>query len=358
MAGDLLDHDLGIREMVLRLLVWLSCAVICGYAQSVDSVRKLAGLTNDQWKAVEAGKVVAKVLETSYKREVAVAGVARVQVSTACFLDQFRDIENFKKSPAVRQIGKFNTPISSGDLSALTLDSQDVDALRQCKIGSCAMKIPSTVIQRLARPAQAPEQSFVTRANAVLRDELLNYIHSYLSLGDQDLITYHDRGKPVLLCEQFHSMLTGWSSLHELAPEFCDVLTRGPQQPLPFLEEILYWSKESFGLKPVISVTHVTIFRLPGQTWIASKQIYASHYFDASLAITLVANDPADPSGNSIYLAYVNRSRIDLLGGAFAGFVRHMVRGRLEDGMRKNLQQTVTRLESACGPALNLSERR
>jgi len=344
--------------MTLRFFIGLSCAVICAYAQSVDSVRKLAGLSNDEWKTVQSGQVLAKVLETSYKREVAVAGVARAQVSTACFLDQFRDIENFKKSPAVRQIGKFTAPVSCGDLSGLTLDPQDVDALRQCKIGSCAMKIPTAVIQQLARPPQVPEQSFVTRANVVLRDELLNYIQSYLSLGDQELIAYHDKNKPVLLCEQFHSMLTGWSSLHELAPEFCDVLTRGPQQPLPFLEEFLYWSKESFGLKPVISVTQVTIFRLPGQTWIASKQIYASHYFDASLAITLLADDPSDPSGNSIYLAYVNRSRIDLLGGAFAGFVRHMVRGRLEDGMRKNLQQTITRLESACGPGLNVSERR
>jgi len=354
----MVEELLLVSGMMLRLLAWLLCTAICAYAQSIDSVRKLAGLTNDEWKAVEAGKVVGKVLETSYKREVAVAGVARVRVSTDCFLNQFRDIENFKKSPAVRQIGKFNTPISSSDLSALTLDSQDVDALRQCKIGSCAMKIPTTVIQRLARPPQVPEQSFVTRANAVLRDELLDYIQSYLSVGDQDLITYHDKDKPVSLYEQFHSMLTGWSSLHQLAPEFCDVLTRGPQQRLPFLEEFLYWSKESFGLKPVISVTQVTIFRLPGQTWIASKQIYASHYFDASLAITLTADDPADPSGNSVYLAYVNRSRIDLLGGAFAGFVRHMVRGRLEDGMRKNLQQTVTRLESACGPGLNVSERR
>lgn len=343
---------------MLRLLAWLLCSVICAYAQGIDSICKLAGLTKDEWKAAQAGQVVAKVLETNYKRELAVAGVARVQVSTACFLDQFRDIENFKKSPAVRQIGKFNTPISSGDLSGLTLEPQDVDALRHCKIGSCAMKIPNTVIQQLARTPQIPQQSFLTRANSVLRDELLNYIQRYLSLGDQELIEYHDKDKPVPLCEQFHSMLTGWSSLHELVPEFCDVLTRGPQQPLPFLEEFLYWSQESFGLKPVISVTHVTIFRLPGQTWIASKQIYASHYFDASLAITLLVDDPTDPSGSSIYLAYVNRSRIDLLGGAFAGFVRHMVRGRLEDGMRKNLQQTVTKLESACGPGLNVSERR
>ena len=63
----------------------------------------------------------------------------------------------------------------------------------------------------------------------------------------------------------------------------------------------------------------------------------------------LQVDDPTDPSGNSIYLAYVNRSRIDLLVGAFAGLVRHIVRGHLEEGTRKNLQQTETKRESAWG---------
>jgi hypothetical protein len=151
------------------------------------------------------------------------------------------------------------TPGSSGDLSGLALDSQDANALRQCKIGSRATKVPITAIQQLARTPQIPQQRFLTRANSVLRDELLKYIQRYLSLGDQELIEYHDKDKPVLLSDQCHSLLTGWSSLHELVPEFCDLLTRGPEQPLPFLEEFLYWSKESFGLKPVISVTHATI---------------------------------------------------------------------------------------------------
>ena len=151
-------------------------------------------------------------------------------------------------------------------------------------------------------------------------------------------------------------MLTGWAELNELAPEFCDFLTQSPQRVFPKVEEFLYWSKESFGLKPVISVTHVSIDQLPDQTWIASKQIYASHYFDASLAITLVADDSTDLSGGSIYLVYVNRSRIDLLGGIFGGLKRRLVRGRLEEGMRKNLRETATKLESACQAGTSVSQ--
>jgi hypothetical protein len=120
---------------------------------------------------------------------------------------------------------------------------------------------------------------------------------------------------------------------------------------LPYVEEFLYWSKESFGLKPVVSVTDVLIYQLPGRTWIASKQIYANHYFDTSLAITLLVDDPADASGNSIYLAYVNRSRVDLLTGILSGLKRSLVQGRLQRGMHDSLKTTIQKLESCkCEP--------
>jgi hypothetical protein len=221
--------------------------------------------------------------------------------------------------------------------------------------GSSAVKAPVAVIQQLAEKPPIPQQSLAMRANSVFRDELARYVQNYLALGDQELIQYRDKSKPVFLCEQFESLLDGWKELNALAPEMCGFISRGPEQTLPFLEEFLYWSKESFGLKPVVSVTDVTIYQLPDQAWIASKQIYASHYFDASLAITLAADDPMDSSGHTIYLAYINRSRIDLLGGTFAGLVRGVVRRRLEDGMRKNLQQTVEKLESTCALRVNAS---
>jgi hypothetical protein len=345
------------RKMVVRFLgVFLIS--MAGYSETLGSLCKFAGLTNSECKQVESGAILSKTLPTTHKRELAIAGVARARVSRACFLEKFRDIEIFKKSPAVRQIGRFSSPVSLTDLAALTLDSQDMDALRTCGIGDCGVKVPISALQRLALPE--PEEATandVARVNSVFREELLRYIQTYLSFGDQSLIQYQDKSKPLRLSEEFLSMLAGWTELNQLRPELGDFLTRGPLQPLPFLEEFLYWSKESFGLKPVISVTHVTIYQLPDQAWIASKQIYASHYFDASLAVTLVFDDPGDRSGNTVYLAYVNRSRIDLLGGAFSGLARSMVRGRLEDGMRKNLQQTVMKLESSVVPPTNESGR-
>jgi len=98
----------------------------------------------------------------------------------------------------------------------------------------------------------------------------------------------------------------------------------------------------------VASVTHVSIYVQPGRTVIASKQIYASHYFDASLGLTAALDDSASAPGSSMYLVYINRSRIDLLSGFLGGLRRAILRGRLREGMRKNLVKVVRKLESSC----------
>jgi len=121
------------------------------------------------------------------------------------------------------------------------------------------------------------------------------------------------------------------------------------------MNEFLYWSTESFGLKPVASITHVFIYVQPGRVVTASKQLYASHYFDASLGLAAALEDRSDPSTPGMFLVYLNRSRIDLLGGFFGDLRRAILRGRLRDGMRKNLAEVIRELESSCAAYPNAS---
>jgi hypothetical protein len=150
------------------------------------------------------------------------------------------------------------------------------------------------------------------------------------------------------LPREFRGVLDARPGLGEFVPEFREYLAQYPSQPLPGVGEFFYWSTESFGLKPVASITHVYVYVQPGRAAIASKQIYASHYFDASLGLTAALDDPGDASNPGMYLVYMNRSRIDLLSGFFGGLRRVILRGRLRDGMRKNLADVVRKLEASC----------
>jgi hypothetical protein len=119
------------------------------------------------------------------------------------------------------------------------------------------------------------------------------------------------------------------------------------------VESFFYWSKEHYGEgKPVISITHVAIVRPESDhrvpaILVAGKQIFATHYFEGGLGLTMVVRDARN---GAPYLAYVNRSQVDMLRGFFGGFVR----GVLEDRVARQAPLIVrglrARLESGNPP--------
>lgn len=124
-----------------------------------------------------------------------------------------------------------------------------------------------------------------------------------------------------------------------------------PRGTSPRVRDFMYWSKEQFGLKPVVSITHAIVYTpQPGgvaDLMIASKQLYASHYLHGSLALTLAAMDQpvgADPAG--FYMLYVNRTRSASIPPIVGGIVRRFISGRSNSGMEELLRIVKQRLEA------------
>ena len=76
---------------------------------------------------------------------------------------------------------------------------------------------------------------------------------------------------------------------------------------------------------------------------VATKQIYATHYFDAGLGLSVVY---AHPSGG-VYLVAMNRARTRSLTSVMRAFVRSTVRSRSREAMEKVLRFTKVALEQS-----------
>lgn len=312
-------------------------------------LRKHVRFTEADLAAVTRGQVVAKVLDASDRREIAAFGIVRVRVPPDFFVDQFRDIVAFKRSSEVLQIGKFGTLPRLDDLRDLTLDQEELQALRKCRVGDCDLQLPAEAIARLRRELNWSAQDAEAQATALFKQILADYASAYFVRGDEALKPYADRRELESVPDAFRAILGESPFLVEYVPEFHAYLRSFPNAGLPSVENFLYWSKERFGLKPVISVTHAAIYQRPqaalSRVVIASKQIYASHYFDASLGLTAVIDAP-DERGPGIYVLYLNRSRSATLGRFLARLLRPTIRGRTRDGVESNLRQTKERLET------------
>ncbi|MGB9463984.1 MAG: hypothetical protein WBR10_02620 [Candidatus Acidiferrum sp.] len=308
-------------------------------------LRDRIGLTAKELADVKRGEVVAKLLR-SERQEVAVFGIVLVKAPPDFFVERFRDIESYKNGTSVPLVKKFSDPPRIEDLNELKVDKRDFDVLKNCKIGSCDVKLSAQSIGRLQKAIDwnAPDAS--EQVNELARASLLEYVNRYLAGGNMALSEYNDKKKPQRIADQFDAILKSTPYIYDYEPEFYEYLREYPAKRLGGLDGFIYWSKENFGLKPVISVTHVSIYRRPGtgRTLIASKQIYASHYFEASLGLTAVV--VAQTEEPSFYLLYLNRSRSDALHGGFSGLARGQVKKSVRSGMQTNMEKIKLSIES------------
>ena len=297
------------------------------------------GFTAQEAQRIMRGDTVARTTHAD-SSAVALAVASTMAAPAAFYLEQLRDIESFKKSPEVHQIGRFGRQPSVADLAALTVEPSDVNDLKSCRAGDCGFKLDDEGIRALAS-----REARMDSASAAMRRHLAAYTQRYLQSGNASLIEYHDASRPRRLADDLRLILEhspylrrAWPALDHAIGAFSGSLPAG-------LDGFVYWSKEKVGPRPVISVTHVIISPVKGgAAAIATKGIYASHYGHASLGLTILLDRTTDAPRTRVIS--VNRSRLDVFDGLFGTIKRPLVRSRARDGAERVMTRLRERVEA------------
>jgi hypothetical protein len=308
-------------------------------------LRTIADTTDAEWAAINRGEAVAKVLTTD-TREVAVAGAVRIVASSERLIARYREIENLKKSAIVLDVGRFSTPPRPSDLASAQMEEYNLD-LRDCEPGNCRVRLSATDIARFHRDVDWRAGDWRERSRAIWRDVLADYAAAFAREGRQGLPTFANKREPLSVPAELASLVERFSFVKEISPAFYVYLREfGPRAP-DGAEELLYWSKEDFGVRPVMRLSHQAIYRpSPSQTvLIATNQIYADHYLDAGLTVTIAIDTAAGGSGPAFYMVSVSRARTRSLSGFMRSFVRSTVQRRSREALEKILASTRTSLE-------------
>lgn len=311
-------------------------------------LRAQLALTSSELTALHQGRPIGKSLSATTKREMVTTGGIHIRAATlARFVNQFKTLEGFRTSQFVRQIAKFSEPPQLRDLDPLTLDADDIDALRKCRVGACDVQLSAEDIRRFNTEVDWRSSSAANQATELFKAVMFAQLNEYRDGGLKQLAAYNDKGTPVRLATETGALLDVRPSLLDHSPSFQDYVRHYPSRPLPNTENFFYWSKEAFGFKPVIGLNHVSIYAPDGKqdVIIATTQFYASHYMDASIAINALIPDPSG-DGSNFYWLYLNRSRVGRLGGLLGTLSRPIVQRRVRAGLTKSLAQTKERLEA------------
>ena len=302
-------------------------------------LREKAAFDETDLAALQTNQPVVRLSPVADKREVAVSGVVNVRASAEDFLKSYREGMTRKNNAAILEIGSFGKEPALADLHSLTIDPGDIEDLKECTVQDCQIKLSATMIERFRNEIDWQSPDHKVAVTNLFKQMLLDYVRDYRARGDAALIEYNDKRNEVSLANEQRALAS--------ASGYINGVLADSKSGLQLVEDAIVWSKIKFGLKPVLAINHIKIYRrdreVGPQVLVASKQIYANHYFNASHALTAFVSVPGDSQGG--YLVYENRSIADGLEGPFSKIKRGVVEKKAVEGLRAILEHSRSSLE-------------
>jgi hypothetical protein len=314
-----------------------------------DLLRTL-GFSSSEIQSVDQGQSLAKVLDTD-RRQIAVVGAVRIHAQRERLLMRYRNVEYLKGSELVVSVGAFSNPPRAEDLKALAFEDYDLD-LRECRPGECRVRLSAEDIARFHRNVNWNSAEWRAKSAEVWRDLLAAYAASFRTRGLSALPVYANKSESLGVRDELQVLLGESTFVASLAPEFQVYLKEPAGSPSGTIEKLLYWSKEDFGVRPVMRVTQQAVHtpsvdNRAAPVLISTMQVYANHYLDAALGLTLALEPTGAAPDAGFYLIAVNRARTRSLTGFMRVMVRSAVQNRTRDAMLKILKSTKSGLEAA-----------
>jgi hypothetical protein len=314
-------------------------------------LRENVGLNAGQVDSVHHGKAVAIVLGSPIPDEVFVFGTVYVEATPEAYLRLANDFDALRKLPSYLAIQKFSNPPQPSDLAGFTIDAEDLKELKSCKPGDCEVQLPSEAMEQFQRSINWTAADAATQANRLAQQMALEALLAYQKGGNAALGVYRDKGHPAKVAETFQALLGRSKALPVYLPDLNRLLLEYPAVELGNSHSEFYWEKVNFGLKPTLRMVQQIIYRggSPADPAyaVALKQLYASHYFQTALDLTVCIRDAARPNEHGFYLITVKGSQQAGLTGLKGSIVRKVAVGKTRSSLEHTLTAIKQRLETA-----------
>jgi hypothetical protein len=309
--------------------------------------REFAGLKEEQIAAIHSGKAVAKVVESRTPDEVFVFGAVYVEATPESYLKLASDIDALRKLPSYLAIQSFSDPPKLSDLEGFTLQQQDIEELKNCKTGHCEIQLPTEAIEDFQQSIDWSAPDVAERVNRLAQRMALQALQDYIQGGNTALGAYRDKKHPAAVAETFASLIGRFEALPAYLPELHEYLLNYPKAKSDNVQAGFYWEKVNFGLKPTFRIVQKIVYRgaigkEPAYA-VAEKQVYASHYFQTALDLTVCVKDAQRPG---FYIITVKGSKQAGLTGLKGSIVRKVAVDKTRSSLERVLVTVKQELES------------
>ena len=152
------------------------------------------------------------------------------------------------------------------------------------------------------------------------------YAAAYLSNGRKALPDYVNKREALSVASEVSLLTSDYGFVSSYSPELAAYLHDFGPNPPAGTQQMLYWTREDFGIRPIFRISHQVILQVnrpTPSTLIATNQVYADHYLDAALTLTMALGRLVTPANaaqaRDFYVISVSRARTRSLSGLLRG---------------------------------------
>jgi len=295
-----------------------------------DYLTTTAKLTAEERGRLVAGEPVTRLLDADETKEVAVFGAVWVAAPMRRYVDLVENIEKFERGGGFKLTRRISPTPRAEDFAEMRMTDEDVADLRSCSVGSCKVKFDEKALARFQTQIDWSAPDHKAAVESLMRQLALEYVTGYVEGGDERLAVYRDKQRPTFVAREFRQMIDEAPELTGYLPLLRQYLLEYPKTTVGVSNSFLYWQETQFGLRPTVRISHLVIREGQDETVVASKMLYANHYFWTGLELRVLLPDPS--RGPGFWFVTIYRGRADGL----SGFTGRVVRGRVQSEVQKS----------------------
>jgi len=322
-------------------------------AEPARFFREFVSLNDDQIRQIREGKAVAKILDAPTADQVFVFGSVYINSTPERYLKFASDIDALRKLPSYLELRKFSVPPQLADLVGFTLNDEDFKQLKNCKAGHCEVQLPTEAMEKFQRSVNWSAPDAADQADHLAQQMALQALLNYQQGGNAALGTYRDKNHPTVVADTFAALLNRSKALPVYLPALREYLLNYPKAESGGIKSEFYWEKVNFGLKPTLRMVQAIIYqgkssKEPAYA-VAVKQLYASHYFESALDLSVCVKDTEHPNQAGFYLITLKGSQQAGLTGLKGSIVRKVAVDKTRSSLERALEAIKQKLEKQRG---------
>jgi len=215
------------KRKIVQLAVLLTVVIIAarpGFSQASvileNHLKQDLGLSQDQIASIRNGQPFAVALDSRSPAEVFVFGAIYINADPASYLKYAYDFNRLRSTPGYLAINQYSNPPQLSDLKGFGLDSDDIQSLKNCNPGNCAIQLPASTIEDVRKAINWSAPDVDNQVNQYLQKTALTRMQLYQQQGDKLFgEVYNDKKQQVNVADQFKYILSYTKALPQNVPE-------------------------------------------------------------------------------------------------------------------------------------------